>query len=468
MSAKRINGILKPLLLVFFLAFACMCVPVEASSQRFVAVSCCGFTSLALDENGNVWLWGEVYEQKGSPAYNQCPDQYVEVVGDIYRRVQTTPVKLPLNDVIAISGSNMALKKDGTVWTWGPNDRGQCGDGTNVSTSTPVKVKGLDHVIAISSGASCLALKDDGTVWTWGRNDRGQCGDGTLIDRWEPVQVKGLSNVTAIYGGAFAIKDDGTVWTWGASILDVDENGKPIDYYTRGQHKPNCKPTPFKVEWAKNVRSIDFSLDGSTFVKDDGTVWAWGNDMWGRLGNGRMVSPLTTPDIRYLATPVQVKGLNNVKTVATNMLYSMALKEDGTVWAWGHNYGGQFGTGERNTTEALPIRIPGLDGIIAIACGDHRAVFLKSDGSVWFSGLIDPYNDTAVTTPTRILGPSSIVPTGTATIQPASNQNATIQPISTCNNSSTPINLPLNAILLGTFAIILIGGAAYLLILRKR
>ncbi|WP_158308484.1 RCC1 domain-containing protein [Methanocella conradii] len=449
-----------------------MCAPVEASSQRFVAVSSGGFTSLALDENGSVWLWGLVYEQKGSPAYNQCPDQYVEVVGDIYCRVQTTPVKLPLNDVIAISGSDMALKKDGTVWTWGWNNHGALGDGTNVSTSTPVKVKGLDHVIAISSGMSHLALKDDGTVWAWGPNDDGQCGDGTLIDRWEPVQVKGLSNVTAIYGGAFAIKDDGTVWTWGPSIRDVDENGKPIDYYTRGQHKPNCKPTPFKMEGVKNVRSIDFSLVGSTFVKDDGTVWAWGNDMWGRLGNGHMVSPLTTPDIQYLVTPVQVKGLNNVKTVATNIDYSMALKEDGTVWAWGYNYG-QFGTGERNTTEALPIRIPGLDGIIAIACGDHRAVFLKSDGSVWFSGVIDPYNDTVVTTPTRILGPSSIVPTATATIQPPSNQNATIQPstiiqpISTGNNSSTPINLPLNAILLGTLAII-IGGAAYLLILRKR
>lgn len=475
-NCKKIVNFLKPVLLVFFLVSVSS--PASASSQKFVAVSCGGDTTIALDENGSVWLWGRVYDQAGSPAYNQFPDQYVQCIGDTYYRVQPSPMQLPLSDVIATSGGNLALKKDGTVWAWGRNGRGQLGDGTNVSTSTPVKVKGLDHVIAISSeNLNCLALKSDGTAWAWGQNDCGQVGDGTLIDRWEPVQVKGLSNATAIYGGAFAVKDDGTVWTWGTTILDVDERGKPIDYWVRGLHKDNCKPTPFQVEGIKNVRAIDAaSTVGVVFVKDDGTVWSWGYDIWGRLGNGSIVNPLTTPDIQFqfVVTPVQAKGLTNVKAVLAGGLWSMALKEDGAVWVWGYNYGGQFGTGERNNTEALPVKVLGLDGVVAIDGKDSYAVFLKKDGSVWACGNL--YDDVLVSTPMKILGPDSesIVPTITPdpTTRPImSDSSQANSSDSAINASATPVqnNVPLNAMFFGSLAIVLTTGCiAYLFVLRKR
>lgn len=119
-----------------------------------------------------------------------------------------------------------ALKSDGTVWTWGNNRYGQLGDGTTIDRTTPIQVKGLTDVIAIAADSPSksvftghtVALKSDGTVWTWGWNAGGQLGDGTTIGRTTPVQVKNLTDVVAIAAGqghTVALKRDGTVWAWG-------------------------------------------------------------------------------------------------------------------------------------------------------------------------------------------------------------------------------------------------------------
>lgn len=116
---------------------------------------------------------------------------------------------------------SMALKDDGTVWAWGDNTWGELGDGTTEEHLTPVQVSGLTDVISLSAGLRySLALKRDGTVWAWGRNEYGQLGDGMTEERHTPVQVLGLSGVIAVDahpGGdhSLAIKNDGTVWGWG-------------------------------------------------------------------------------------------------------------------------------------------------------------------------------------------------------------------------------------------------------------
>ncbi|MBI5238810.1 MAG: hypothetical protein HY887_10405, partial [Deltaproteobacteria bacterium] len=124
----------------------------------------------------------------------------------------------------AIAGGwyhTIALKNDGTVWTWGWNYYGQLGDGTTTDRLTPVQVSGLTNVTAIASVYDhTIALKNDGTVWTWGANWYGQLGDGTTTNKSAPVQVSGLTSVTAIAGGnkhTIALKNDGTVWAWGAN-----------------------------------------------------------------------------------------------------------------------------------------------------------------------------------------------------------------------------------------------------------
>lgn len=457
-------------LILLVLSLTIVLLPAGASSQKYIAVSCDGDTTIALDDSGSVWLWGWIYDYVGSSTYDKLPDQYHQYIGDTYYRVQATPVQLSLSDVTAISGGSLALKKDGTVWSWGRNDHGQLGDGTNVSKSTPVQVKGLDHVIAISSeNMNRLALKRDGTVWSWGYNGEGNLGDGTRIDRWEPVQVKGLTNVTALYGGAFAIKDDGTVWTWGNTILDVDESGKPIDYQVRGDiNKINAKLLPFQVNGIKNVKAIDVaSAFGVKFIKDDGTVWSWGYNMNGSLGDGMVI----TNNPPFVVVPVQAKGLTDVKAVSTTYGWSMALKNDGTVWVWGYNYGGQFGNGKIHDTEAVPVKVPVLDNVIAISGKNLHAVFLKNDGSVWASG--DNYDGSVgygpasegafVTTPIKIIGPysesviSTIIPN--PTIQPimdSSNNSSHTTP--TIDTTATPSQSSgyLSTMLLGLFAVVII------------
>lgn len=114
----------------------------------------------------------------------------------------------------------VALKSDSTVWAWGCNDHGQLGDGTTTDyRSDPAQVGGLRGVIAIAVGEQhTVALKSEGTVWTWGYNTYGQLGDGSNAERNTPVQVSGLSDITAIAAGwehTIALKSDGTVWTWG-------------------------------------------------------------------------------------------------------------------------------------------------------------------------------------------------------------------------------------------------------------
>jgi alpha-tubulin suppressor-like RCC1 family protein len=146
-----------------------------------------------------------------------------------------TPVQVSgLSDVTAIAGpgqSSLALKKDGTVWAWGDNEYGQLGNGTYTDSDTPVQVSGLSGMTAIGppDARYSLALKSDGTVWAWGDNTYGDLGNGTYTTSNMPVQVSDLSGVTSSFGGgvyhSVALKGDGTVWTWGDNSFGQLGNG---------------------------------------------------------------------------------------------------------------------------------------------------------------------------------------------------------------------------------------------------
>ena len=256
-----------------------------------------------------------------------------------------------LTDVIAIAaggGHSVALREDGTVWAWGTNPNGQLGDGTTTRRTTPVQVQNLENVTAIAAGAGhSIALREDGTVWTWGWNTRSQLGDGTIQNRHMPGQVQNLTNITAIAAGihhSAALGENGRVWAWGTNVNGQLGDGAATAY---GR-------SPVQVQNLMNVTDISIAAHGNHSVasREGGTVWTWGQNDTGQLGDGTVANR---------RTPVQVQLLTNATAIAAGDNHSIGLREDGTVWAWGMNAHGQLGD-DTITNRSTPVQVLGLDG----------------------------------------------------------------------------------------------------------
>ncbi len=264
------------------------------------------------------------------------------------------------------------------TWAWGDDYRGQLGDGTTTNRSAPQSIAGLTNVSRIASGTvgHSLAVKTDGTVWAWGRSAEGQLGDGTRgTPRSTPVQVLGsagsgtLSGVSAVAAGGYfslALKTDGSVWAWGSNWAGQLGNGSTADI-----------ATPVQVSGLANVTAIAAGDLFGLALKSDGTVWAWGRNDHGQLGtNSTSDSPAA----------VQVQGLptGGVAAIAAGGAHALAAATAGGVWSWGENADGQLGDGtttERHT--AVQAAVLGFGSLTSVAAGTAHSLALKSDGTVW-------------------------------------------------------------------------------------
>ncbi len=338
--------------------------PVAVNITGVSAISAGNFFVLFLKDDGTVWGWG-VNEFGGYGAGTN-------------KEVSLYPVQVKgLHDVIAISTSGahcLALKRDGTVWAWGCNVAGQLGDGTTEVRYTPIKVSGLSNVKKISAGHDySMAIDGNGTLWGWGSNGNGRLGDGTNINRFLPVQTL-INDATDVKAGEFAhtvaLKSDGTVWAWGWNQeyeLGVPGINKK-EYYT-----------PVQVKDIGGVVAVCSTDSNSVALKSDGTVWIWGNGQQGRFGNG-------APYSADSATPLQVPGIKNIIAIAGGSSHVMALSSDGSVYTWGDNGFGQIGNGKTNsynTTYTYPegatkptLILSGVGGIATptsnVPVGDNR------------------------------------------------------------------------------------------------
>lgn len=281
-------------------------------------------------------------------------------------------------------GHSLALRDDGTVWAWGANTFGQLGDGTGTDRLDPVQVVGLTNIVAIAAGDyHSLALRSDGTVWAWGDNFYGQLGDGTPTGRIAPVQVVGLTGITAISAGvthSLAVRSDGSVWAWGWYSTANDAPPYP-DGPTR--------PTAVKVTGITNAVKVAAGYQHSQVLRSDGTVWAWGANDSGQLGDG------TTSAGRW--APAAVSGLTGVTSISTFESHIVATRNDGSVWAWGRNDHGQLGDGT-TTDQHLPVHVFYAAGqAVAAVAGYDSNVYLRADGTVWAWGSGDePWVDRRV------------------------------------------------------------------------
>lgn len=345
----------------------------EFNMPPTLAVSAGSQHSLALTVDGSIWAWGGNSKGQlgdGTTTDQPWPVQVVQVVGQAGDR----PILGIVHSVIAISAGDrhsLALLANGTVLAWGWNGKGELGDGTITTRKTAVAVHGpngvdlLTDVIAISAGSRySLALKADGTVWSWGRNDNGQLGDGTTTDQHTPIKAKvtRATGIAAASSHSLALKGDGTMVAWG-------RNNKG----QLGDNSLTDSPTPVKVKGPGGVGA----LTGVTAVAagnawyslallGDGTVWAWGYNQHKQLGDG-------TTHTRKV--PVQVVGasgvgkLTGVVAIAAGAVHNLAV-QDSHVIAWGWNNGGRLGTG--NTLDpGFPVVVAQSlsTGAFAIAAG---------------------------------------------------------------------------------------------------
>ena len=269
------------------------------------------------------------------------------------------------------------------------------------------------------AGSEQIILKSDGTVWDWGYNIYGQLGDGsnTIITNPLPVQVLGpggvgnLTNIVAVMGGEvhnFALKADGTVWSWGWNYF-----GQLGDGSTNWGYITNLSMVPVQVFGLTSIKSLGGRGYHSLALKSDGTVWAWGDNRYGELGNGATYNVGNSGFNNGTNTPVQVVGLTNPASISGEGFTSLALMSNGTVEAWGEGNTGQCGNGT-NLDCPTPVSVVGLSNVVAISGGWFHALALRSDGTVWAwgdnsSGELGDNTTSNRYTPVEVIGLSNIV-----------------------------------------------------------
>ncbi|MDB6015654.1 MAG: rcc [Pedosphaera sp.] len=298
-------------------------------------------------------------------------------------------------DVVSMWGGargTIILKSDGTVWTWGSNVGGKLGigDPTTNRVLTPVEVHGiggvdyLNSISAIMGGeAHNVALRSDGTVWSWGQNFLGMLGDGTTNNAALPVQVglgsvPPLTTVTKLGGRTYwnlAVKSDGSMWAWGMNSSGQMGNGTISNSVLTPVMVSNSQPGGV----VNNPLQVSCGYTYGVALLTNGTVWTWGTGGNGELGNG-------TTGHSY--TPVQVTGLSNVIATSSGWKHTLALKSDGTVWAWGKNLSGELGDGT-TINQSNAVQVLNVSNIVAVSGGDYNSVALRADGTVWKWGLND-------------------------------------------------------------------------------
>ena len=305
--------------------------------------------SLSVGTNGATLAWGNNYYGRlgnDSTTDRPYPDA---VLGD-------------LTNVVAVSAKlshSLALKMDGTVWSWGNNQYGKLGDNTTTTRKTPIQVLGpggtgfLTRMVAVSAGWNhSLAVRSDGTAWSWGYNAYGKLGDDTTTTRKTPIQVHGVggagfaTNVVAVSAGyrhSLALAKDGTVLAWG-----YNESGRLGDGTT------TTRKAPVEVTGLpSNIVAVAAGRTHSLALDSNGGVWAWGKNLNGELGIDSTVKSLTP--VQVLA-PDGTNVLSNIVAISAGWNHNLALAADGSLYAWGLNNKGQLGDGT-TTKRLIPVLV---------------------------------------------------------------------------------------------------------------
>ena len=365
---------------------------------------------------GSIWeysgvkgLWSMGYNSQGQQGQNSPTAYY------------SSPTQVGSESFVHVSKGYVearhyvAVTSDGEMWSWGGNDYGQCGQNNDVpgGISSPIQI-GSDTTWNHGSHGDnrSLAVKTDGTLWSWGYNAQGALGHNNLTSYSSPVQIPGTTWATA-YGSLYsslnvqsAIKTDGTLWIWGYNTAQgiLGQNytsnarrSSPTQIASPSWNVPGTAPS--STTW-KQIDLAPSNRAGA--ISTDGKLWSWGYNDNGELGHN---------DRTNRSAPIQVGTDTTWATVALGRWTTYGTKTDGTLWAWGKN---EFGQLAHNTdgmsAVSSPTQIPGTTWTTnpALINGEDRfALCAKTDGTIWAwgsgnQGMLGQNNRTSYSSPMQI------------------------------------------------------------------
>ena len=351
-----------------------------------------------MKSNGTVFSWGN-----GSSGWGNLG------LGNNSNALVPTQLTNSLNNntiIVAGAYSTFVIKSDGTLWATGSDVNGQLGDGTfgqGHVFKTLIQIGNATNWKAIAPNSyHTLALKTDGTLWAWGLNTSGQVGNGSSLEQHVPVQIGTATDWKSIASAdtsSIAIKNDGSLWAWGSNggclgngdlsinsvsvptivsswqagtdydwksvcsgpsanyFLAIKNNGKLYSFgglssggYGGLGHglTDTVSSYPGQIGTDTNWQSVSVGSNSSFGIKTDGTLWAWGQNDYGQLGDG------TTIDKGY---PVQIGTDTDWINVTAGYRHTVAQKAGGSLWAWGRGNSGQLGNGG-TASSLVPLQIP--------------------------------------------------------------------------------------------------------------
>lgn len=344
---------------ITFLILTAMLFPLYVSSQCFVKIGCGDGNVIAQKSDGTLWAWGW-------GAWGQA--------GNGSEQDQPTPVLYANSTQVwpffeAGSGTTFTIADDESLWGTGGNNLAQLG----VGTTQPLYLS-KQHINpgtfwkTIDSKFHTLGIQTNGTLWGWGQNDSSQMGNGSCCsDQISPIQIGVETDwkqvQTSTTRSSLAIKENGTLWGWGGNSARLVG---PTSSYTITY--------PTQIGTDSNWEYISVGAAHCMGLKSDGTLWTWGSNGHGVNGTGSNSS-----------IPQQV-GSDTYLFIAAGGFHSLGIKSDGTLWAWGENDFSQLGDGT-TTNRSAPVQI-GLDtDWVSVSGGGYaHTVALKSDGSLWAWG----------------------------------------------------------------------------------
>ena len=334
------------------------------------------------------WTWGS--NDNGNLGVNSRTSYSspVQVPGTTWSRLGRT----------GSDGSNAAVKNDGTLWMMGYNGQGQIGDNSTTQRSSPVQIPGTTWSNYVVTWTKTFATKTDGTLWVWGTGGEGGLAQNNRTQYSSPVQIPGTDWDTGDFKigvsnvGGYAIKTNGELWSWGYN-----------QYGELGQNSVNTGGVSSPVQVPGTTwRHVSTTNGAVMATKTDGTLWAWGANQTGMLG-------LNAPEISRKSSPTQIPGTT---WYAPFMMWgaSAGVKTDGTLWSWGYNMPGHLGQNNR-TEYSSPVQV-GTDTTWnkdKVRFGGGTLGGIKTDGTLWVigrntKGQLGQNNNTRYSSPVQVPG----------------------------------------------------------------